>query len=377
MLPKKLRLKLFDSMSVKTMKYVSAVPSHEASGLTKRVYDMIAKDFFVNGSLTSRSRVPEILAAIWTVGRESMLVDDELDRTTKEAICAVMSNINDCPYCGDMLISLVHAGNKHDAASALMDSQFDAIKDPILRSQLSWVHAIASPGENPLPAMPFTDDQLPELLASMMSMSDINRYSHVVMDGSPITATGNIQKLALRWFGTELKATKVNSARPGTTLSLLPAAELPEDLAWAKPNPRIADAVARWVAAVEREAGKVISPEVRECVKVNLANWHGEVMPLSARWVDKEVSTLTGNDQAIARLTLLLAKAPYQVSQNVVEPLLYLEEEDLIRVLAWASYIGSRRTITIIKEKIDRENSIHCRTRHIDQELTEVRERVA
>ena len=118
MLPKTLRLKLFDSLSMKTMQYVTAVPSHKAEGLVKQVYDMIKEDFFVNGSLTSRSRVPQLLAAIWTVGRESMLVDDELDRTTKEAICAVMSEVNDCPYCGDMLISLVHAGKEHDAAKA-------------------------------------------------------------------------------------------------------------------------------------------------------------------------------------------------------------------------------------------------------------------
>ncbi|MHC4933319.1 MAG: hypothetical protein ACYTGV_14135, partial [Planctomycetota bacterium] len=85
MLPKNLRLWLFDRLSVKTMRYVTAVPKKKATGLTKRVYDMIEDDFFVNGSLTSRSRVPNLMAAIWTSGRETMLVDDHLDRTTKEA----------------------------------------------------------------------------------------------------------------------------------------------------------------------------------------------------------------------------------------------------------------------------------------------------
>ena len=253
MLPKTLRLKLFDSLSTKTMRYVTAVPSHKAEGLVKQVYDMITEDFFVNGSLTSRSRVPQLLAAIWTVGRESMLVDDKLDRTTKEAICAVMSEVNDCPYCGDMLISLVHAGKEHNAAEALMGSVYDSIEDPILRARLSWVQAIASSGEKPLPAMPFSGEQLPELLAAMMSMSDINRFSHVVMDGSPVNATGNIRKMALRWFGAELKPTKSDPVKAGKALSLLPAARLPDDLVWAKPNPRIADSIARWIAAVEHE----------------------------------------------------------------------------------------------------------------------------
>jgi len=283
-----------------------------------------------------------------------------------------MSAVNDCPYCGDMLISLVHAGNRHDAAEALMGATFESIKDPILRSQLSWVQAIAAPGENPLPPMPFTEEQIPELLASMMSMSDINRFSHVVMDGSPITASGKIQKIALRWFGAELKPTKVDSVKAGEALPLLPAADLPDDLAWAKPNPRIADAVARWLATVEREASKVITPAVRECVARNLANWQNEVMPLGLSWIDEEVAGLSGNDRAIARMTLILAKAPYRVTEEVVEPILSLKEQDFIRVLAWASYTASRRYITIIKERMDREQAPTRRPSRKERQVAEI-----
>ena len=131
MLPKKLKLDLFDRMSVKTMRYVTSVPRREATGLVKRVYDMIADDFFINGSLTSHSKVPELLAGVWTGGRESMLVDDHLDRTTKEAMTAVVSQLNECAYCGDMLISLVHAGRKkHTAARNIFDEQEEEIGDP-------------------------------------------------------------------------------------------------------------------------------------------------------------------------------------------------------------------------------------------------------
>ena len=116
MLPATFRYWLFDTLSVQTMRYVSAVPNRKANGLTGEVYQMIREDFFKNGSLTSRSKVPEVMAAIWTLGREAMLVEDRVDRTTKDAISAVLSQRNDCPYCEDMLISLVHAGGEHDAA---------------------------------------------------------------------------------------------------------------------------------------------------------------------------------------------------------------------------------------------------------------------
>ena len=81
------------------------------------------------------------MAAIWTAGRESMLVDDRLDRTTKEAMNAVLSQVNDCPYCGDMLISLVHAGGQHEAASNI----FAKAK----RQSPTILYASALPGSSP------------------------------------------------------------------------------------------------------------------------------------------------------------------------------------------------------------------------------------
>lgn len=347
MLPDKLRFWLFDRLSVKTMRYVSAVGWSEATGLTRDVYEMIRDDFFMNGSLTSRSRVPSLMAATWVMGRESMLVDGELDRTTKEAICAVLSDINDCPYCGEMLVSLVHAGDRHDAASALFASRVGDVADPALRAQLAWVEAVTACGRSEIPPLPFSTEELPEVIGSMLGMADINRFSHVVMDGSPVNA-GNLQGLALRLFGKELRATKRRTAEPGRSLSLLPPAELPDDLAWAAPNPRIADSVARWAAAVDREAAGVISLDVKRRVAEGLDRWHNERMPLSRAWVEPEVADLAGEDQAIARLTLVLAKAPHQVSDSLVQPLLAGGEARFVRILAWAASVGARRFASIV-----------------------------
>ena len=163
MLPSRLRFWLFDHMSTKTMRYVGAVPARRAEGLTKQVYDMIREDFFRNGSLTSRSKVPELMAAIWIGGREAMLVEDKVDRTTKDAISAVLSQLNDCPYCEDMLISLVHAGDDHGTANDIFkQGEFDA-SDETLRRRLEWTRAVATAGDGETPDTPFDEDQLPGL----------------------------------------------------------------------------------------------------------------------------------------------------------------------------------------------------------------------
>ncbi|HSE36584.1 MAG TPA: hypothetical protein VLG74_04720 [Blastocatellia bacterium] len=348
MLPKSIRFWLFETLSLETMRYVHAIPRRKANGLAAQVYDMIEQDFFINGSLTSRSKVPALMAGIWTAGRESILVDDHLDRTTKEAMNAVLSQVNDCPYCGDMLISLVHAAGRHEAASNIFAESIAHITDANLRNRLAWVRTIATPATTTHPPPPFTAQQLPEAIAALMVMSDINRFSHVVMDGSPVSAPLGLQRIknaALRLFGNELRSTHVEPLTPGRALTLLPPASLPADLKWATPNPRIADALARWAGVVERETSGAVSPAVRKLVARNLREWNGDLMPISRSWVDREVSVLTGQERAIARLALVLAKAPYQVDGSVVEDVLSQDrcEERFIRILAWASFSGARR----------------------------------
>jgi len=337
------------------MRYVHAVPRRKATGLAAQVYDMIEEDFFINGSLSSRSKVPGLMAGIWTAGRESVLVDDHLDRTTKEAMNAVLSQVNDCPYCGDMLISLVHAGGKHDAASCIFAENEAQVTNTTLRERLAWVKSIATPGTKMDMPFPFTTEELPEAIAALMAMSDINRFSHVVMDGSPVSAPlglRSIKAVALRLFGGQLRATHVKPLTPGRALPLLPPGSLPADMKWATSNARIADALARWAAVVEHESSGVVSPEVRELVVRNLQRWNGEPMPLSRSWVDSEVAVLTGQARAIARLALVLAKAPYQVDKTLVEDVLSEDrsEERFIRILSWASFAGARRFAQRIAE---------------------------
>ena len=343
MLPKRLRENLFERASVKTMRYVSAVPVRSAVGLVRRVYDMIAADFFVNGSLSSHSRVPELFAGSWLGGREVVLVKDRLDRTTKEAMGAALSYINDCPYCADMLVSLVHGSGNHSAATSILKEAGDTISDPTLRERVAWVRQVATNGSDSSVSTPFTAEELPEAIATLFTLNYVNRFSHVAMDGSPV---GNAFKnTALKLFGYELRETTERQILSGRSLDLLPPAPIPRDLDWARPNPRIADALARWAAAVDREAEKAISPQVRQLVLDRLESWTGEKMPLSRSWVDQEVEGLTGEDYHVAKLILVVCKSSYQFDESLVRNVMgdEVDEQRLIRILAFAAMSAARR----------------------------------
>jgi hypothetical protein len=70
--------------------------------------------------------------------------------------------------------------------------------------------------------------------------------------------------------------------------------------------------------------------------------------------VDKEVEGLTGGDRAIARLALVVAKAPYQVDEALVGDILGEDRDEtrLIRVLAWASFSAARRIAERIADAV-------------------------
>jgi hypothetical protein len=96
----------------------------------------------------------------------------------------------------------------------------------------------------------------------------------------------------------------------------------------------------------------VISPEVGAVVHRSLRNWQGKVMPISRSWVDREVEGLNAGDRAVARLALVVAKAPYQVGESLVKPVLRAanDEERFIRILDWSSFVGASRVARFIAD---------------------------
>jgi len=366
MLPRKVRERLFDSLSAITMRYVTPVPTNRATGLNRSVYDMVADDFFINGTITSHSKVPALMAGMWTGGREVMLVSDRLHHTVKEAMSGTLSMVNQCPYCADMLVGLVNGGGEHETASRILTGDEANVSDARMREILGWAKAAAAAGPEGAPEPPFAPEEMPEAVGCLFIFSYINRWSHVVMDGSPVMAPlglTRIKQLALRLFGWQLSYTTEKDHRPGRALALLPDAPLPEDLWWSKPNPRIAGALARWTAVIEQEAPKAVPPHVRRLVESSLRRWNGEPMPISRSWVEAEVEGLIGEDRAMAKLALVVGKASWQFDDSLARAVLgdQADEARFIRILAWASFAAARRVADRIARGVEGHSTYNGR----------------
>lgn len=355
MLPETMRNALFEKLSNLPMRYVHAVPPTEAEGLVAEVYEQVVDDFFINGAITCQSTVPPLMAGMWCGGRETVQVCDQLESELKEAMTAAVSHYNDCPYCADMLVGMVHGEGNHASAGSLLKREQDEADAEELRVEVRWALSTVDPETEWRGPPPFDDQEMPEALGSVFTFGYINRVTHVTMADSPIKAPfglRGVKQAGVRLFGAELEPVAEKELEPGRALSLLDEAPLPDDLWWAEPNPRVADALARWVGVVERIAAPALSPATREFVESEVEDWEGERMPMSRSWVEGPLEDYGGDEGDVARLALLTVKAPFQVGDSAVVPVLESEgEEGLIKVLAWSGMTATRHLTELAAER--------------------------
>jgi len=327
------------------IKYIQAVSPRSAEGLVAQVYVQIKRDFGdIVEPLTLHSRLPELLAGCWSVTRESLVVGG-VPREIKEAVAATISKINRCPYCVDAHTMMLHATASHEAAVAIGQSREDQIQDPSLRSVISWAAATRSPGDPILRAVPFSEQDAPEIIGTAVAFHYINRMVDIFLGETPLPSNRDWLKGALkRMAGWYFSRAARRPKKIGASLTLLPRAELPVDLAWASSSPAVEGAFARLASAVEEAGRDALPDDVRALVYERVQAWNGEDQGMSRGWVEEAI---TGLDEAVkpyARLALLTALASYQVDDSVVEAFLALQPRDdkLIGATAWASFTAAR-----------------------------------
>jgi len=331
------------------VKYIQPVTPATADGLTAQVYAQIKRDF---GALvepfTLHAPAPLLLAGLWVATRETELAG-EVRRDLKEAVAATVSRINQCPYCVDAHTMMLHATAAHDAAAAISRKRDDQIEDPTLQALVTWAAATRSPGDPTLLAPPFSEQEAPEIIGTAVAFHYINRMVSVFLSETPLPSDrGALKPVLKRMAGWYFSRAARRPKQVGASLTLLPAADLPADLAWAAASPTVADAFARWTAVVEEAGQEALPADVRALVRERVEAWNGESTGLSRGWVEEAIVDLDEVDRSAARLALLTALASYQVDEGVIEVFRTQQPGDdkLIGATAWASFTAARRVGT-------------------------------
>jgi AhpD family alkylhydroperoxidase len=321
------------------VRYVSAVRRRAARGLVGRVYEQVEREFGVLApSVALHSPAPEVLAASWLMLREVLLVTSNVDRTAKEAVAAMVSLGNTCPWC-----VAIHS----TTFSGLSGNAAQSITDPRLQAIAAWARGCGTQ-EGALRHEPACSaEEAPELIGTAALLHYFNRMVNVFLTelplppGAPRMALGPVMQV----LGRRIRPTAGQSYQPGTSLELLPAAPLSHDLSWAASNPVVAGAFARIRGAVDAAGVRSVPPAVRDLVMTELENWHGERRGPSRAWAEDAISALPTAQRAAGRLALLTALASYQIDRSVIGEFRSGGSSDaqLVELTSWASLAAARR----------------------------------
>lgn len=323
---------------------------------TSTVRQQIRRDFgMIVPPFLLHLPAPAALSASWAIIREPAH-GLQVPRAVKEAVAASVSAANACPYCVDVHTTALHALGDRAAAAAIASGRSQTITDPTLQAVVAWAHATREPDAPILRRRPFPDEHAPELIGVVLGYHYINRMVNIFAAGSPFPvakARPLFRSIAAR----ALRRLVAARGRRGESVDMLPAASLPDDLAWAGGDPIIADAFARAAAAFEALGQRFVAEPVRRLVTRRLTEWRGEEPGLSRAWVTSAIDVLPPPHRPQGKLALLAALASYQVDAGVLDAARTqsgpIGDEMLVSTATWASFTAARRVGSWVWTDVD------------------------
>ncbi|MFI6904981.1 carboxymuconolactone decarboxylase family protein [Nonomuraea sp. NPDC050394] len=315
--------------------HISPVEPKAATGLVAEVYRRQAADVGLTRmpALMALSSVPALLAATWSLLRESLMAGP-LSRTEREVVALGVSTANRCPYCVGAHTLFLHATGDHALAETLLAGGRPA--EPRQAALYAW--ATGETRDAP---------DAPELLGTALVFHFINRM--VTALHTPDVLPGGLQKTRLvrRAAGRTLARPARRLLPPGESLRLLEpphtaAPRSPDELraaapAWAHGSP--AGTAYAALTEVAGQGGALLTYPER--VAQAVTRWDGGHPPMGGSWLADALSGLPAAEVAPTRLALLAALAPYRITEGDVAAWPHTDAS-LVRLLAFGAVTAVR-----------------------------------
>jgi len=273
-----------------------------------------------------------------------------VSRAAKESVSLMISRANRCPFCEDSHAMTLLGLCRPELVHAMVPDEWNLLGDPQIARILGWVTENSKAREQGeiRSEAPFSLEEAAEIIGIFVLFHYLNRVANVFLAESPLPGPRWMPgwNRAGRWLGGRVfEKIFRRSLLPGESLQFLPEAVLAPDLAWARANPHVAGAFARFDHVLTTAAVSTLPVETRRLVEHRLASSRGELPSLGKEWIGDVIAPLRKEDQPLARLGLLAAFAPYQVTRADVEDARSVgsTDADLFVTVAWAAFSAARR----------------------------------
>ena len=332
------------------IRHVTPVPPRAATGPVARIYAAVEEQFgLLAPPVALHSPDPILLAAAWTLLRETVLAAGTTTRAEREVVAAAVSLANACPYCVQVHGAILGGIHGRADSAALAAGDLAGVADPRLRALAEWAWA----GGRTAP--PVAGERMAEAIGVLFAFHMINRIVAVYLDESPLppslpaAAAGTASAL----LGRLLAPTARRPVVPGAGMDLLPDAG--SGPAWAAARPPLAAALARVSAAVAAAGSRVLGAAARAAVEAAVVAHVGHAArppALTADWISPLLVDVPGADQPATRLALLTAVSPHRVRDAEVAAVRAVGAGDaeLLAITAWAAHCAAQRAAAAAAE---------------------------
>jgi len=344
-------MKAMDNMATRGIKYVSVTTPKKASGKLKQIYDQINRDFALAPPFTLHSAVPDLVAAVWSLERETMF-HGIVPRGHKEAVVAAVAIINECPYCIDAHTLMMQASDESEAVKAL-SSNGGRIADAELQRLVDWAKATRTPDAGILLNPPFSPEAAPEIIGAALAFHYINRMANIYLDDHMMSKMGVVSGLVRNLMAsTVIKAMLQRKIVPGASIEFLPEANPPEEFDWASQNEILSRTFAGVTTVINTHARKLFSEKVFDIVCDFIGGWNGEDMGMSRLWLNPVIRDLDEADAVATRLMLLAGLTSYQVTEADIKKFrrIYSDDAALVAATSWGVWTAVQRISTWLKK---------------------------
>ncbi|GAA1663563.1 carboxymuconolactone decarboxylase family protein [Glycomyces endophyticus] len=192
------------------VRHVAPVDPKRADGVVAEVYRQARSELGVLGpALTMFSPAPELLAPVWSLLRESLLVGGPEERKAKEVVATVVAVRNGCRFCTDAHVTLLHAAGEPELAEGLRAGV----------APQEWA-ALADWAAAPTASGPFAPEAAPRFIGTVLVFELITRLLKALAANeapSPVLTTRLGRSVGSRLLRQAMAA----DLEPGASLPLL------------------------------------------------------------------------------------------------------------------------------------------------------------
>lgn len=325
--------------------YISAIKPSKATDTVKEVYDQLKTEMGdVVEPISLHALLPDLLLGIWGILRETVVVEDHVKRSVKEAVGAAVSSVNDCPYCVDAHTIMILGLKDKVVANAIVKKDPNLITDDSVKEIVRWSFSSKDFDSSLVLDPPFSREMAPEIIGTAVFFHYLNRMVTIFLGPTilPMNVSflkGVMKSMAAKMFSGVLSEDK----KPGEIMNGM--ANSP-DFFWAISNARVAYTFSYFQKTLESTAEKNIPVEVRNFLCDQIEEWNGADLELN----DQKLASLTAHfskeNRLLASMLYLTAFSPHKIRHYHFEEFKATNIGDdafILSALAWASFSTATR----------------------------------